>query len=299
MVEKIKLLALDLDGTLLDRNSKLTEENRAAVAAAQAAGINVILVTGRSWRSARPYYIDLGLTGPAICYLGALVVANQSGRVLHHRPLALPAWQELRSVVLSEGLAVTACVGADLAVLAGRLNPIETVAADRPIAADDFTRIMAVETAFATGPADDFDGWPDWNPYSQVVPDLRPVLNPPTMMAAYGDRSVRRILAHFPNGLQTSQFDLTDRIAGEKVLHVWHAEVDKGFALARFCREFGVEAAQVAAIGDAVMDSGMIRYAGVGVAVPGGDDRLKAVARWVATPAEAIGRLLRGEHREN
>jgi len=299
MVDGIRLLALDLDGTLLDRDSNLTAENRAAVAEALASGVEVVLVTGRSWRSARPYYMELGLTGPAICYLGALVVADESGRVLHHRPLALPAWQELRNMVLSEGLAVTACVGADLAVLEGRLDPVETVAADMATIGAGPNRLIAVDSAFATGPADDFAGWPDWNPYSQVAPDLGPVRYPPTMMAAYGDRAVHRILERFPDGLQSSQFDLTDRIAGEKVLHVWHTEVDKGIALARFCGEQGFDPAHVAAIGDAVMDASMIRFAGVGVAVPGGDERLKMAARWVATPAEAIGRLLRGEHREN
>ncbi|MFZ5813864.1 MAG: HAD family hydrolase [Bacillota bacterium] len=275
---KIRLLAIDLDGTLLDRQSRIPEENRRAVAAAREAGLEVVLVTGRSWRSTRPFYEALGLTGPAICYLGALVLADGSGRVLHHRPLAPEAWSRLREFALAEGLSLTACVAADLQVAEGVLPASGLVAAD---------------LAFATGKAEDFVGWEDWNPYTELDPTLSRCTAPPIMAAIYGDRSARRALEVFPEGLPFSQFDLSDRIAGETVLHVWHRDVDKGRALAAYCRARGIAPEEVLAIGDAPMDLSMLRFAGIGVAVPDGHEPVRAAADWVATPADAIGRVLR------
>lgn len=273
----ITLLALDLDGTLLDRQGSISQANRRAVAEAMTAGIEVILITGRSWRSAQPYYQALGLTGPAVCYLGALVVADGSGRIQHHRPLTEAAWEQLRRFAVLEALPVTACVGADQAVVDGELPERELIAAD---------------TAFATCRADDFTDWEGWNPYTVIAPDLTACRTAPIMVAVYGDRAVGRVQDSFPGGLPDSQFDLTDKISRETVLHIWHAEVDKGLALSRFCRERSIPPEQVAAIGDAPMDIGMIRYAGIGVAVPDGHPALRQVADWVLEPDAAIRRIL-------
>lgn len=275
----MRLLAFDLDGTLLDRQSVLPEANRRAVERAQEAGLATVLVTGRSWRGARPYYEELGMTGPAILYLGALVVADGSGRILHYRPLVREAWEELRRFAVTERLAVTACMGTDQAVADGELPS---------------RGLLAADVAYATCSAADFTDWEGWNPYTELAPDLSPCKAPPVMAAVYGDRAVDAVLARFPKGLPESQFDLTDRIAGEKVLHVWHQSVNKGRALAEFCRARGIKPEEVAAFGDAPMDLSMLRYAGVGVAMPHGHPVLKAAATWVAEPAEAIDRILEG-----
>lgn len=274
----IKLLAIDLDGTLLDRRSQIPETNKRAVAAAMSAGLEVLLVTGRSWRSTQPYYAELRLTGPAICYLGALVLDGVSGRILRYRPLATEAWTRLREFALAEGLALTACAATDQAVAEGDLPARGLVAAD---------------TAYATCKAGDFNGWDDWNPYTEIDPLLSRSVAPPIMAAVYGDRSARRALAAFPGGLPASQFDLSDHIAGETVLHVWHEEVDKGRALAEYCRQRGIAPEQVMAMGDHTMDVSMLRFAGIGVAVPDGRPEALASSDWVATPAEAIHRVLK------
>ncbi len=278
-MSNIKLLALDLDGTLLNRDSELPEENRLAVNLARAAGIETVIVTGRSWRSTEKFYREMEMTGPAICYLGALVLADGTGRIHRYRSLVPEAWTALREYAVAEGLAVTACMGTDQAVADGDLPARNLVAAD---------------TAFATCQADDFTNWAEWNPYTEIVPDLAPCAVPPIMAAVYGDKAVRQVMQRFPGGLPGSQFDLTDRIAGETVLHVWHAEVDKGLVLAEYCRARGIKPEEVAAFGDAPMDLGMIKYAGLGVAMPTGHPALQKAADLVATPAEAIAKILKG-----
>jgi len=271
----IRLFAFDLDGTLVDRTGRISAENRLAVEQARASGAEVMIVTGRSWRSTLPYYRALELTGPAICYLGALVVADGTGRVSAHVPLAPEAGNRLRRLALAEGLALTAAVAVP-----------EGGAGRKPV--------VAADVAYATARAEDFRGWEDWNPYTELDPALERCTAPPTMAAVYGDRSVGRVLAAFPHGLSRSQLDLSDRIAGETVLHVWHETVDKGSALARHCWQRNIPPDAVMALGDAAVDATMLRFAGIGVAMPDSHPAALAAADWVASPAEAVARALRG-----
>src|SRR4051794_10883031 len=69
----IKLLALDLDGTLLDRRGHIPEANREAIRAAEAAGVLVTIATGRRYRDARPVGLQLELNAPLITHNGALL----------------------------------------------------------------------------------------------------------------------------------------------------------------------------------------------------------------------------------
>src|SRR5947207_10996038 len=68
----IRLVALDLDGILLDSRGELSERNREAITSARAHGASVALVTGRRFRDARPLALSLGLDVPVIAHNGAL-----------------------------------------------------------------------------------------------------------------------------------------------------------------------------------------------------------------------------------
>lgn len=67
---KYKLIALDMDGTLLNDRSEISDENAAAIHAALAAGVTVCFSTGRGFRSALPYAEQLGLTTPMVTVNG-------------------------------------------------------------------------------------------------------------------------------------------------------------------------------------------------------------------------------------
>src|SRR4029079_17585032 len=62
---------------------------RAAIARSQAAGIPVLVATGRMFRSVRPYLEEAGITDPVVCYQGAAVVDPASGTFLLHEPIPL------------------------------------------------------------------------------------------------------------------------------------------------------------------------------------------------------------------
>lgn len=69
----IKLLALDLDGTLLDSLGKVPEDNKQAIRRAEEKGVLVTIATGRRFRDARHVGLELELNAPLITHNGALL----------------------------------------------------------------------------------------------------------------------------------------------------------------------------------------------------------------------------------
>jgi hydroxymethylpyrimidine pyrophosphatase-like HAD family hydrolase len=84
----VRLAAVDLDGTLLRTDQTVSERTRRAIAAATAAGVEVVAVTARSPRSTGPLAAAAGIGGAAICANGAIVVDLSSGSILQHEPLS-------------------------------------------------------------------------------------------------------------------------------------------------------------------------------------------------------------------
>src|SRR4051812_25629688 len=79
---RYRILALDVDGTLLDREGALRPRTAEAVARAARAGIRPVLCTGRRYRRARPVAEQLGLDAPLVCNSGAIVKEPSSHRTL-------------------------------------------------------------------------------------------------------------------------------------------------------------------------------------------------------------------------
>ena len=90
-----RALLLDLDGTLLDRTSRVTEANAAAVREATDAGLEVWIATGRSVCAMKSFHKQLGLSTPACCYNGAVLYCGQTERWLAHIALGDDAAAEV------------------------------------------------------------------------------------------------------------------------------------------------------------------------------------------------------------
>lgn len=88
---RFELVAIDLDGTLLDDDLKISPRTQEVIARVRQQGVHVTIATGRMFASAQPYALQLGLDIPLITYQGALVKTSQGGQVLYHRfvPLEL------------------------------------------------------------------------------------------------------------------------------------------------------------------------------------------------------------------
>src|SRR6476661_9927437 len=90
----IRLLALDLDGTLLNPRGRISERNLNAIEKARAVGVRVALVTGRRFRDSRPVALELGLDVPLISHNGALTKHAETLQTVSVLPLPLDAARE-------------------------------------------------------------------------------------------------------------------------------------------------------------------------------------------------------------
>src|SRR5919206_2100853 len=90
----IRLLALDLDGTLLDSRGRIPPRNREAIDRARRRGVRVALVTGRRFRDARPLALELGLDVPLVAHNGALTKHARSLETVSVSLLPLEAARE-------------------------------------------------------------------------------------------------------------------------------------------------------------------------------------------------------------
>jgi len=90
----ISLLALDLDGTLLDSRGHISERNRIAIDNAREQGVHVALVTGRRFRDSRPVALELGLDVPLISHNGALTKHALTLQTVAVLPLPVDAARE-------------------------------------------------------------------------------------------------------------------------------------------------------------------------------------------------------------
>jgi Cof subfamily protein (haloacid dehalogenase superfamily) len=94
----IRLLALDLDGTLLTSRGEISERNLKAIAAARELGVRVAVVTGRRFRDARPLALELGLDVPLISHNGALTKHARTLETVAMKLLPIEAAHEVLRV---------------------------------------------------------------------------------------------------------------------------------------------------------------------------------------------------------
>lgn len=261
-----RVLALDIDGTLVDSAGNLPPAHAAAVATARRRGLKVVLVTGRGWGGTRPLYQTLDLTEPAILFSGSQVV-DSSGQ---------PTWEQ-------------------------RLDPADTARICAAAEAPPISLVACIdgERSLASRWTDDFDAWDLWAPGVPVVGDLAPHLaqRPPLFLCGYGERAARTLLAAFPDGLPATRFQLYDPRPAETVLFLWHRAADKAAALQRVCATWGIGPTGVVAIGDHPIDLDMLRWAGTGVAVGTAPPAVRQACALVTEPddpapvASALRRL--------
>ena len=91
----IKLIAIDLDDTLLDNRQQLSPRTLTVLKQAMRKGVAVTIATGRMFQSALPFATELGIELPLITYNGALIRQGDSGETLFHRPIEPELAQEL------------------------------------------------------------------------------------------------------------------------------------------------------------------------------------------------------------
>ncbi|HCC32405.1 MAG TPA: hypothetical protein DEQ28_00645 [Clostridiales bacterium] len=253
-----RLIALDIDGTLKGPWGDVRPSSRRAVALARAAGVPTVLATGRrvitTLATARLLSVDL----PLICYCGARVVHPVSERTLREHLIPGEVAWSLMDLGRKAGLAVAAYVDDTMY--------LETLAEDHELDAAHFRRTPGI--CLGEGVLQGIEG------------------RSLTAVMAFGSRAVGRYLDEQDGLLGGCQsYHLDSGTARERLL-VLAPGVDKAAALAELCAELGIPREGVLAIGDSVVDAAMLRWAGMGVAMPESDAACREAADRVAAPDE-------------
>ncbi len=269
----VELIAVDLDGTLLDARERVSPANRQALLRARARGIGVVVVTGRGVDAIERLVPAAAAELPAICAHGALVKQVPTGRTLSHRTLPLAQSRRLLAFASERRLDVAAYDGERFYRERGSTTYME-----------DQRRAHWIEVdSLCAAPA-----------------------GAPTMLRFLGRRAVAEIRTAFAEGtLSARGLHLKYETWGEfEECAVTRAGAHKARALADLCAALGIGRSAVMAIGDSRNDLPMLAWAGYGVAMGNAPVEVRAAVAHVTDScerdgvAQAIARLALAETRE-
>jgi hydroxymethylpyrimidine pyrophosphatase-like HAD family hydrolase len=268
----IRLLALDIDGTLVDSDAELSPRTIAAVREAVDRGVRVSLATGRMPSSAVVFANRLGLEEPVVGHQGAVVRAmpgpsartdvtappflGRVGRILSHQPLPPDVAAEAIRFCFEHGLDP-------------HLNHLERMI------------VQAGDPNFA-----------DYSTYlgrdAETVEDLaRDVRIPVSKVIAVGEEG--RPMALIAEARRQFAGRASPTVSHPRFLEFVADGVSKGAAVAWLAHRARIPLGQVLAIGDALNDLEMVGDAGHGAAMPTAPAEVRLAARYIAPPVGEDG----------
>ena len=259
----IKLLVLDIDGTISGESNQIQEPVKQAIKAAQALGVQVAIATGRMYRSALRFHQDVGSNLPLIAYQGAWIQDPITQEVHRHLPVSTETAHQLLDYFeqpeLRSLLSVHFYINDQL-----------------------YVRELTPETQIYAGRS---------NIEPIAVGDLRTVLTTaPTKVLALSDdiALIEKLLGSLRQRYTPAELYLTTSVA--TFFEATNPLVNKGTAVRYLAEEMlGLNAANVMTIGDNFNDLEMLQYAGVGVAMGNAPADVQAIANWVAPTVEQDG----------
>jgi Cof subfamily protein (haloacid dehalogenase superfamily) len=241
----VQAFACDLDGTLIGRDGLLRPRTLAAIARAQAAGIPVLVATGRMFRSVARYLEQAGIGYPVVCYQGAAVVDPATGEFLLHEPLELDLAREAIGALLAHGMSPNVYVGDQLYV--------------------------AAETEYSRA----YSGFQQL-PVTEVGDLLAWLDRPPTKLVAVAEpERLAEVRPDLERAFAGRVFITTSL---PYMLELGHLGASKGSGIAFVERLLELDLAHVVAFGDGENDVELLTEVGLGIAVEGAHPRLRAVA---------------------
>ncbi len=238
-----RLIAIDVDGTLLDDEHRLRPRVRRAIREAADAGAEIVLCTGRSPASTLPLLEELGLQGLVITHNGAAIVESRNLKVLHRTTLSPEAAAPYLAYCRERDLHFD-------------INTVFDVYVEKdlpPEALEVYGRY-----------------------FLRPIVRKEPVLPDNTIkITVYGPKEVMDATqdewARWSYGLLMNRSDRT-------FIDLQHPEATKGLALKRLAELRGLNRREVLAIGNYYNDIGMLQYAGWGVAVANSPEEVRRAA---------------------
>ena len=264
-----RLLAIDVDGTLLDGRSELRPAVRGALARAVGAGVEVLLCTGRRYRSALPVALDAGLSLPIVCHSGALVKDTASHDTLFADPIPQASFERLLDLLDRAGLVPLAYTDSYLTGV------------------DFYVERGAVLTRYHDDYLAKNEGC-----YVAVESLRRDVPGAIIQTCTFGEvehlrAAKRRVEAELGHGI-TNHLLTSPKYIGH-FLEFQAATASKWHAVSALAARRGIPPGRIAAIGDDENDISMLRGAGLGVAMANAGAAVKNAADIVTATNEEDG----------
>jgi len=246
----LRLIATDLDGTLLTSASAVSPRTRSALDAARAHGIHVVPVTARQPIGLRAIAGDAAFDGWALCSNGAFATHLTDGRLLFAEELPADVIRPLAEALRES--------------IPGLLFASVREGGETFVAQDGYAAVAAF-TDHKREPQS-MGGVP----LEQVLsaPSLKLVIRHPELAPA--------VLFDTLRDLGLTGFEAT--LSGAPFVEVMAQGVTKATGLARLCEHLGISRSDVVAFGDALNDVEMLRWAGHGIAMAEADDVVKDAA---------------------
>jgi Cof subfamily protein (haloacid dehalogenase superfamily) len=263
-----RLIASDIDGTLLRDDGSMSDRTVAALAAAEDAGLVVVLCTGRPPRWMKPVAEATGHHGLAVCANGAIVYDLHTEQVIEQFPIDVE-------------------IGRRLALAIKAAMPEAQLAVERATG-------MLHESAYV--PIAPPSQWQREATFDDLLvePMVKIIAKHPGMTSSELHAAAHDAVAELADLAETTY-------SSGSIIEISAVGVTKAFALERLATERGIDAADVVAFGDMPNDIPMLSWAGRGVAVRNAHPDVIAIADDVCDsneddgPAAVIERLLDAE----
>lgn len=260
----IKLIAIDMDGTLLNSKNQLTKRTYEAISQAQDKGVKVVIATGRVLKSALHYSQELNLNSYVSACNGAIVVDDKNTPILE-KPICLNDMEKIMEL------------GHNLGIYFHFYNE-DTF----------FTKTVVQEVIDYYTPTT--KKFKSQSIGIKVYDKIQEILSQENL-------SVYKFL--FIDNNKDKLNLLRDKlkvINGIDLSSSWNNNIEvmargasKGSSIEYLCNELGINRHQVMAIGDNENDLSMIRFAGFGVAMDNGEDIVKKASKYITASNEEDG----------
>lgn len=253
---RIQLIAVDLDGTLLNSQHQLSEPTIQVLRQAIAQGVQVVIATGKTLLSAAEAYRRLNLTTPGV-FLQGLIVYNADGSIRHQQTLAQELVREIAAYARTNGVSLVAYSGIDI------FTEKRTDQTDKLLKFHEPTprEIPSLDTLQAE------------RAMNKLI-----IIEEPARTAA-----VRAELSQTYAGRATFVQALPD------MLEILPPGASKGAGLRWLLDDLGITPEHVMALGDGENDIEMLKMAGIGVAMGNAAPPVKAAADAVVASNDADG----------
>ena len=253
-----KLVAIDMDGTLLNKSKAVSSKTLNALTEARKKGVHIVLSTGRILKSAERYWNELELSSPIIACNGA-VISDENGNVIYKNPIG----GELAKNVVE---------------IAVKNNVYFHFYNENTL----FSNIYVKEVI-------DYYADRDWSINYEIFDNIDGLvknnINIYKFLMLDNDFNKLRVLHGELEKL--NQIGLTK--SGENNLEVMNNNVSKGIALDHLCGKLNIPRESVIAIGDNENDISMLQFAGLGVAMGNASDYVKSKADYVTLTNDEDG----------